>query len=488
MLPLYLRHGLSLFVIVLLLAGGFVGLLSWGSERYHQEVTQQLHRDLASYVADHTESPIFDSNGRVDHQVLKAIAMNTMMINPSVEVYLLDPSGKILGHALPDIDVTLSSVSVEPILRYLNQSKGGPVFGANPRAPEQQGIFSAVQLYHQGHLKGYLYIQLASQVRKTLAQNLADSYVQKITLAAALGLVGIFVACAWLAFRYFSAPLRHLSKAMRDYRHQQGDPVSHHPKNEVEELNAAFVFLQARVQEQFDQLARNETMRRELVTNISHDLRTPLAAMQGYIETLLIKQNDLDDVQRNTYLEIAHRHGRKLAKLVSQLFELAKLDSGQMSAKFERFSITELISDLSMEYQVLADKKNILLALEVPSEPLFVQADIALIERVIQNLLDNAIQHTPQGGRVCLSLSSQGQGVGVELSDSGKGIHPEHLPFVFDRYFQSGQASDEASVHKPDGAGLGLNIVKKILDLHHAAINIHSEVAKGTCIRFELAS
>lgn len=483
-LPVYTRQGLSLVAVVLLLAIGFVALLVWSNERYHQEVTQQLHKGLAQYVAEHTKRPVFDAQGEVDQGVLKAIAMNTMMINPSVEVYLLDPEGKVLGHALPDIDESLTDINIKPIQQFLASTDTGPVFGTNPRHPEQQGIFSVAALGTAEDMHGYLYVMLASKARSTLAKSLEDSYILKVALAGVLMLTLVFVACLMLGFRHFSQPIRALAAKMRAYRRSIHDaPLNEIPSNEVDELNEAFEFLQQRVQEQFEQLAQNDAQRRELVSNISHDLRTPLAAMQGYLETLMLKKEQLSDEQREQFVSIAHRHGEKLNTLIAQLFELSKLDTGRMAAQFERFSITELLSDVCAEYQILAEKHELKIVLDVPVQSLEVKADIALIGRVIQNLVDNAIAHTEPGGEIVLGLERQGALVSVSVRDSGRGISKESLPFVFERHYQA----EAPQARKATGAGLGLSIVKKILDLHDAAINVQSELARGTLIRFELA-
>lgn len=483
--PVYTRQGISLLLVVVLFLGSFVGLLIWSNERYHQEVTQQLHQGLAQYVAEHTNRPIFDEQGEVDHGILKAIAMNTMMINPSVEVYLLDTQGKILGHALPDLNgVELMDIDIAPIKEYLNAQVPGPVFGTNPRSPDIMGIFSVAPLSAGDTMKGYLYVMLASELRNSLAERLADSYILKVTLAGMVILLLILLAFMVLGFRHFSKPIRSLAAQMRDYRRLQNDEeLAPYALNEVEELRASFDFMQTRIQEQFDQLAKNDAMRRELVSNISHDLRTPLAAMQGYIETIMLKKNSLSEAEIENFLAIAHRHSQKLATLISQLFELSKLDTGAMSAKFERFSITELVADICAEHQILADKQKLKLILDVPEDSLYVRADIALIGRVIQNLLDNAMQHTDEGGAITLALEPSGDTVSVVVTDSGRGISKESLPFVFERNYQAAQPEARKTV----GAGLGLSIVKKILDLHKTTINIQSEVAVGTQIRFQLA-
>jgi signal transduction histidine kinase len=146
-------------------------------------------------------------------------------------------------------------------------------------------------------------------------------------------------------------------------------------------------------------LQESDRLRRELFTNISHDLRTPLASLQGYIETLIIKDEMLDEVTRRQYLDTACRHAAHLGRLIQDLFELAMFDSGSATPVFEEFSLTELIHDVAQEFRLQADEAQVSLQVDPPDEAVNVYADISLIQRVLENLVGNALKYTPEGGK-----------------------------------------------------------------------------------------
>jgi signal transduction histidine kinase len=239
-----------------------------------------------------------------------------------------------------------------------------------------------------------------------------------------------------------------------------------------------------RIEEQMEQLRKSDASRRELIANVSHDLRTPLATLQGYIETVLIKENVLTREERRQYLEIAIRHCTRLSKLVSELLELAKLDSYEVRVKREPFNLSELLQDVVQKFQLKAGEKRIQMETNVQATLPFVNADIGLIERVLENLLENALDYTPQGGSVSLSLTPEGENILVKVSDTGCGIPEEQIPHIFDRSYQLERRRSGQEGH----SGLGLAIAKKILDLHERSITATSSPGSGTSFFFYLPS
>ena len=524
------------------IAVAFISLALWSGERYHQEVTQKLHKDLAQYVLEHIPAPLLSANSdaagsspespsglSVNKKVLKTIAMNTMMINPSVEVFLLDASGEVLGHALPEKSVELTSVDIEPVERllriddvrggtaYLRDtdvfSSEGPILGQHPSDPSQANIFSVAPVQVGEDIAGYLYIMLASHEASSVAEALRTSYVMRVLLAGVLALFVLFSFTAFVSFKRIALPLSRLSAEAKTYRRTElassrgadVDLAANHrvsaitrDLDEVAELEVSFELMKRRIQQQFEQLAESDRLRRELVSNVSHDLRTPLASMQGYLETLLLKYPDLNEKTRVHYIGVAHSQSKKLGTLISQLFELSKLDAGRVKPNIEVFSLNELLYDIKQDYELLTESKNIALEVELntfDSDSVFVQADISLIQRVLQNLLDNAIAHTEEHGEIIIGMSAglaknsnQEQEVSVYIKDSGKGIEQKALPFVFERFYQTSSTSSVANLGEgaDAGCGLGLNIVKKILDLHGSIIEVQSRPSEGTCFSFAL--
>jgi len=222
------------------------------------------------------------------------------------------------------------------------------------------------------------------------------------------------------------------------------------------------------------------SLRRDLVANVSHDLRTPLVAMRGYLEVLATRGERLTPEQRQSYIEIALRQCEQLGRLVDSLFELAQLDFKAATLARESFSVAELASDVAQKFALASAAAGVTLKSETsPSLPP-VHADLGLIERVFDNLIDNALQHTPAGGEIRIAIDAFGDAVRVRVADTGCGISSEDLPHVFDRHWRGGKPA------RGSGAGLGLAIARRILELHGRPIKVESELARGTCFTFTL--
>ena len=231
------------------------------------------------------------------------------------------------------------------------------------------------------------------------------------------------------------------------------------------------------------ELKRVDQLRRELIANVSHDLRSPLASIQGYLETIAIKDDALTASARKQYLDVALRNTQTLNTLVGELFELSKLDAQQIQPEKEAFSIAELVQDVVMKFKPQAESAHVNLMADLPERLSLVYADIALVERAISNLIDNAIRHTPPGGTVQVAPSNEKEGVDIKIIDSGHGIAPEDLPYIFDRFYR---AQKSRTPGKSGGAGLGLAIAKKILELHGSSLSVQSAQNQGTTFRFTL--
>lgn len=221
-----------------------------------------------------------------------------------------------------------------------------------------------------------------------------------------------------------------------------------------------------------------ETLRKELLANVSHDLRTPLASIQGYLETVLYL-DDIEEDRKKQYLQTALVSTERLKGLIDELFELSRLDSRERKPEIEPFSIADLVSDVVAGLRITAAKKGVTLLEEIPHNTPAVQADIALINRVIQNLVSNSIQYTESGGTVRVSINEDDNNVHIHVIDTGVGIPPEELAAVFERF-------KTVDSHKRKGSGLGLAIVKSILDAHESFYEFNSQPGEGSHFHFIL--
>jgi signal transduction histidine kinase len=253
-------------------------------------------------------------------------------------------------------------------------------------------------------------------------------------------------------------------------------------RDEIGYLAQAFNQMADTIASNLEELKHTDKLRRELIANISHDLKSPLASIQGYVETLMIKKSTIKAEERLRLLGIVLNSTKSLNKLVEQLFELSKLDAKQVEPLREPFSMTELAQDVFMKFKPRAEGRDITLTARLPETMCFVNADIAMIERVMSNLLDNALKHTPVSGAVKIEVKPVDSSIRFTVRDSGRGIPPEEIPHVFERFY----IVDKSRSRSEQGSGLGLSISKKIMELHRSTIIVESQGNQGSTFYFDL--
>ncbi|OQW30074.1 MAG: hypothetical protein A4E19_11000 [Nitrospira sp. SG-bin1] len=475
-----------------LIGAGTILLTLYATRLYFQEVNQKLNQTLAERIVS---EQILMQEGRVNEAALKEIFHSLMVINPSIEVYLLDGRGSILTFSAPPEKVKRERISLDPIERFLSGAEDFPILGDDPRDLTRRKIFSAFPVQTLGgDIEGYLYVILGGEEFDSVAQVLEGSYILRVSTWAIVATLLFALLTALLMFKLLTRRLRMLAFAMETFKRSNFSESSDLPhqsrlqqtiterRDEIDELGATFAHMSDRIRQQVHQLKQTDQLRRELVANVSHDLRTPLTSLQGYLETLSLKEGSLSPEEQRKYLGIAIAHSERMGKLIGELFDLAKLNSLEMALHLESFSLGELAHDVVQKLTWLAGKHEVTLQAEIRENLPFVSADIGLIERVLENLIENAIRHTPRNGTVMVILNPDGQELVVQVSDTGCGIALEDLPHIFDRYYQVEHNQQKNST----GAGLGLAITKRILELHGSTIEVRSILNGGTTFTFRL--
>jgi signal transduction histidine kinase len=452
---------------------------------------QRMNLGLARYVVEHQPPGLITPAGQPDKGLMKQLALHVMAINPSVELYLLDTNGRVLAHALEGLqgpDPLGVQVDMEPMRRLLSAENDGsvllPVLGTDPRNPARANTFSVSAIAPPGGGMGYLYIVLNGSMAQGVAASLGNSGALRAMAIGAGVSTLLAVAVLWLAWRHLTRPLRQLTDDLKSFRDDGAAAVQAESGDEIGVLRTAVQAMRQRIAQQFQRLEDSDRQRRELVSNISHDLRTPLSSIQGYVETVLLRGEAIDGPMRANHLRTALRHVDLLGKRIADLFELSKLDADRVEPRQEAFCLAELLQDVVQNYKLGAERRGVALSLAAGSQlQAKVVADIAMIERVLQNLIDNALRYTASGGAVVLAIENRGAFMQISVSDTGIGIETRHLPHIFERYWR---ATDAAESDASTSSGLGLAIVKRILDLHGSAVRVHSEFRRGTRFEFLL--
>ncbi len=469
----------AVFLIVLVILTGIYMYISVRTaEMYYQETNQKLDAEIAPHIAAENQCFV---DGKANTENLKDVFHSIMIINPSLEVYLLDKDGKILTYFAPNKVVRLKYVSLDPIKEFISGKDKPFVLGPDPRNADRRKAFSAAKVYEGDIFRGYIYVILGGEEYDNATQLVFGSYILRLGLESmGITLIGVAII-SLIALGFITRNMRKIVEVIREFKNGKLNArIKLKGRGEFNEFADSFNDMADTIVENIEEMKTMDNLRRELVANVSHDLRTPLAAVQGYIETILLKSETLTEDERKNYMQTILSSTERLKKLVEELFELSKLEARETKPNPEAFSVAELAQDIQQKNQIIAESKNIELRLNFPYDLPLVYADIGMMEKVLQNLLDNAFKFTPQGGSVTVRLQNAEDKVVTYVKDSGSGIRKDEMKYIFERYHKgTGKSSAE-------GLGLGLAIVKKILQVHNINIKVESMEGEGTTFSFEL--
>jgi signal transduction histidine kinase len=457
------------------IAGGWV--LAQASRGFSDELTQRLNRNIAMYVV--AEAPLIH-DGQVDEAQLTRLAHQAMVINPIAEVYLLDPAGQVIGERA-DGALASSAVDLDPIREFLSGDGRGPIYGNDPRSPGAQRVFSAAGIFQGTKLEGYVYVVLGGAPSESAATTLAGSYILRAAAITTLVVLLLAAVAAWALTAWLTRPLHNLHRRVVQLGDDYGGRASAaapERRIDLDTVRESVESLAAQLAAQVTGLEQADRMRRDLYVSISHDLRTPLTAMRGYLDTLARDDQRIPLDRQRAFIGVAVRHCERLSRLVDQVFALARLDATTVCLHSEPVAVAELAQDVVTKFQGLAESARVRLRLAVDPHAPAVPADIGMLETVLQNLIDNALRHTRAGGEVVVCVRTVGETVETIVNDTGAGIAPSDLERL-QRPFEIG----------PGGrTGLGLAIVKRVLDLHGSSLRLTSAPGEGTAAAFTLAT
>ena len=313
-------------------------------------------------------------------------------------------------------------------------------------------------------------------------------HLAELSLYVAAAAVAFAIVAALGVFELVTRRLKRLADAVEavaegGFKAPLRDVDADRGGDEIDQLALRVQGMSERIVDQLAELDRSAARRRDLLANVSHDLRTPLASMQGYLELLLLRHGSLDAAEERSYLETAVRQGERLGRLVGDLFELTSLETPDARLQAEDFSLAELAQDMVQKFDLDAHRRQVALRAVGcdAGAALRVRADIGMVERVLENLLDNALRHTPAGGEVAIELEpAGGRRAQLRVRDSGSGIAADRIADLFDRYERGDRSAPGAQ------GGLGLAIARRIVRLHGGELSVRSRPGAGSCFAFDL--
>jgi signal transduction histidine kinase len=424
---------------------------------------------------------------------------NMVLFEPDTQLYLLDARGTVLacsGTPLPPG----FKVALTPVLQALGHKDAAYVMGDDPERMDANAVI-AVQPVRRAVIRpsdpvvGYLYLVLhTQQLPEDRWAALRSSFARPVMWLVAM-VVTVTTLLAVLIIVSVTRPLRRLTGALSlisqrgldDGMSGAKDLLPKRTRDEFGQLTAAFEMMLDICVRQWNELRRLDHFRREGVSNLSHDLRSPLTATVACLETLDGRwAGDAATAAARSedrrLIEVALRNTRNAARLVQSLGDLAKLDEPEFKLRLEAMDAGELLDDICLRFAERAAQQGVVLGVEHAADagaaPPFARVDVELFERAIANLVDNALKFCPQGAHITLAATLDEAWVKVRVTDTGPGITAADLPHLFDRFYQSRQSVAPATGE--GGKGLGLAIVKRIVELHGGSVSVESRLGKGT--------
>ncbi len=496
------RLALTVFLTGLATAVGVIVAVALAFQRFDHEGTwQRGDTFLGRVVAQH---PDLLEQQRADPEAFGAFLRSLLLFEPNSQLYLLATDGTVLASTgrmqlAPGYKVALPPVRLAAAAAGGADRSAAYVMGDDPEYMDADAVVAARVLQRalirpSGEADGYLYLVCRKPGLPAPRAALLLGSLATPALASVLAVIVFMTALAAWIIVTVTRPLRVLSDevamAAREGFSMTGGVSAPRPAagtpDEFGRLRGGFHALLTRLRLQWDELSRLDRFRRESVSNLSHDLRSPLTATVACLETLETRwQGDPARDEDRRLVEVALRNTRNAAGMVRSLGDLALLDEPEFRLKPMRLDLTEVLDDITLRFAERAAQQGVALDFRPEGgEPLAAEVDVELFERALANLLDNALKHTPAGGTISVTAAHEPGRVRVAVADSGAGIAAADLPHLFDRLYQARACVAPAT--SEEGKGLGLAIVKRIVELHRGHVAVSSTAGRGTTVTLHL--
>ena len=442
---------ISVFLVVLLFLGFVIDRMF--TTFYYSEMQRETE-ELTSHF-----TVMAESQDHTTEQMMKTFAEFS-----NVSIFNITKSGKVDFHSGVHDSSDRSFIRTADVKAILS----GESVSFGYKDPGGHRYFVTGQPIMEGNsVRSALYVMASTE---SMERSLTD--VRDILFLSGLGAFILALGITWVIARALSRPLVQMQKATRKIA--AGDLETRLTISGKDEIG----FLAGAINDLAVDLQRYRDTRQEFLANISHELRTPITYLEGYAKVVMEGLYETEE-EKNLYLNIIHQEARRIQHLVDDLFELAKMEEGNISLTFEWMDLTQMVEKAVRRVELKAREKHLKLEMHVDGNEAKVHGDAKRIDQIVMNLLENAIRYTEQG-EIHVRLEYTEDSTAFIVEDTGMGIPEEELPYIFDRFYRV----EKSRSRQYGGSGLGLSIVKKLVDLHGGRIIITSTVGVGT--RFEV--
>ena len=329
-------------------------------------------------------------------------------------------------------------------------------------------LFITIQVFTIGvYLMGIFGRQFdIARLTKFLETSLGTFILGNFIVLSLIGLIGVFL----ISFIFFiNRKVKYIKYITREVKKIEaegfGKTIDVKGNDELSELSQSINRMSSKLKEQIEKERLIERNKNELITNVSHDLRTPLTSINGYVD--LLKENEFKDKKKfDEYIAVVDRRSKGLTTLVNELFEYTTLNSSDIKLNFDYVDIVTLVSHIANEYSVIFERSGLKLERNIINKEIFMELDVDKMVRVFQNLLSNANKYSLENSTVTLSLKEEESSIIISISNSTVEITEEDVPNIFSRFYKADKSRSEQ-----DSSGLGLSIAKRIVELHGGSIS-----------------
>lgn len=404
---------------------------------------------------------------RLDESHLSPI-LNMLAEAIDATVLVTNANGRILITAgTPELRRNADEESIARVLPKMQEDLYYEVGNLGGLYSHRQYTAAVPVRVNDSLLLGYVFVSSpADALAQTLSSNL------KVYVYSVLGALLLSLAFVWLMTDRFVRPLRQMAAATRCFARGDFSPrVKVKGRDEVAELGEALNNMAV-------SLSSVETMRRSFIANVSHELKTPMTTIAGFMDGML--DGTIPPERQTHYMQIVSDEVKRLSRLVRSMLDLSRIDSGELKLNRTRFDLTEMVCGVLVSSEQRIEQKRLRITGLEDSGRTEMEGDYDLMNQVLYNLLDNAIKFTNEGGDIDVRLSRLGDRVGVAIRNTGEGIPPSEMPQIFERFYKS----DRSRSLDKNGVGLGLYIVQTVVRLHGGEVSVRSVEGEFTEFSF----